>query len=297
MSKYKNNPKAKRFYWLKLKNDFFEQKEIKLLRKVAGGDTFTIIYLKMLLKSLKDDGCLFFESIGENFVEELSLDIDEDVENVGLTINFLQKKGLLEILDEDTFFLNRVPEMVGSESFSTERVRRHREKKILNAEETKKLHCNTDETHMKHDVTKSKSIVEQELYLEKKLEREQEQQQHKEKEQDIQLNQHTEKRERTAHVDAFENSLNFIECTELYENEFGELGKIDKNTLERLGKTYGIEFLYEAILKAVSRDDVKTPLGYITYLLREWHQKGFTSVEDIELEQEEFNEQFEDNST
>lgn len=94
-------------------------------------------------------------------------------------------------------------------------------------------------------------------------------------------------------TDAFENSLNFIDCTDLYENEFGELGRIDKNTLERLGGNYGIDFLYEAILKAISRDDVKTPLGYITYLLKEWQQKGFTSVEEIELEQEEFNEQFE----
>ena len=40
---------AKRYYWLKLPDGFFRQKAIKKLRKIAGGDTYTIIYLKMLL--------------------------------------------------------------------------------------------------------------------------------------------------------------------------------------------------------------------------------------------------------
>ena len=38
----------KRYFWLKLHKDFFKRKEIKRLRKIAGGDTYTIIYLEML---------------------------------------------------------------------------------------------------------------------------------------------------------------------------------------------------------------------------------------------------------
>ena len=41
----------KKYYWLKLKEDFFRDKKIKKLRKIAGGDTYTIIYLKYLSKS------------------------------------------------------------------------------------------------------------------------------------------------------------------------------------------------------------------------------------------------------
>ena len=47
---------GKRYYWLKLPDDFFRQKPIKKLRRIAGGDTYTIIYLKMLLVSLKNEG-------------------------------------------------------------------------------------------------------------------------------------------------------------------------------------------------------------------------------------------------
>ncbi|WP_286011884.1 phage replisome organizer N-terminal domain-containing protein [Weissella paramesenteroides] len=41
----------KKFFWIKLKQDFFNDPYIKLLRRMAGGDTYTIIYLEMLVKS------------------------------------------------------------------------------------------------------------------------------------------------------------------------------------------------------------------------------------------------------
>ena len=55
----------KKYYWLKLKNDFFGSKEIKKLRKIAGGDTFTIIYLKMQLLSIKNGGLIKYDRTEE----------------------------------------------------------------------------------------------------------------------------------------------------------------------------------------------------------------------------------------
>ena len=69
---------AKKYYWLQLKEDFFRQKEIKMLRRIAGGDTYTIIYLKIMLMSLKDEGKILYEGIGSNFAEEIALEIDEE---------------------------------------------------------------------------------------------------------------------------------------------------------------------------------------------------------------------------
>lgn len=149
MSEYENNPKNKRYYWLQLKTDFFEQKEIKLLRKIAGGDTYTVIYLKMLLASLKDEGRLYFESIGDDFSEEIALLIDEDTENVEITLQFLKAKKLMEVVENDEYYLNRVPELIGSEAYSTARSRRHRERKKaqeLLQENEEALQCNSEET-------------------------------------------------------------------------------------------------------------------------------------------------------
>ena len=95
----------KRFYWLKLSDDFFRQKEIKQLRRIAGGDLYTIIYLKMLLCSMDTGGKLYYEGISDDFASELALDIDEEVENVRVTIQFLISKGILieTTVDDEVF--------------------------------------------------------------------------------------------------------------------------------------------------------------------------------------------------
>lgn len=106
----------KRFYWLKLKEDFFSDKRIKKLRKIAGGDTYTIIYLKMQLESLKNNGVLIFEGVEETFAEEISLVIDEDVENVKVTIAFLLDNNLLVEYKENEFALPETQELIGTET-------------------------------------------------------------------------------------------------------------------------------------------------------------------------------------
>jgi predicted phage replisome organizer len=117
---------AKKYYWLKLKADFFTSRAMKKLRKIAGGDTYTIIYLKLQLLSLKDEGLLFYEGIEPTFYEEMALALDEDAENVRATMLFLQSMGLLSENNEHEYLLTDVPYLIGGESESAERVRRHR---------------------------------------------------------------------------------------------------------------------------------------------------------------------------
>ena len=99
---------AKKYYWLKLRNDWFGDKRIKKLRSIAGGDT----YLKMQLLSLKNEGKLFFEGVEDDFVSELALDLDEEVENVKITVSFLMKIGMLELNNTDEYLLTEVPETI-----------------------------------------------------------------------------------------------------------------------------------------------------------------------------------------
>ena len=139
----------KRYYWLKLKDDFFRQKEIKQLRKIAGGEVFIIIYLKMLLRSLKDDGKLYYEGIEENFPAELALDIDEDVENTKMTVSYLQAKGILIQSSVDEYELLTAGELTGSEGYSAERMRHLRGKKLLAS------HSDAPVTHSDAPVTAS----------------------------------------------------------------------------------------------------------------------------------------------
>ena len=126
----------KRYYWLRLKEDFFKSKEMKKLRRIAGGDTYTIIYLKMQLASIKNDGVLHYDGLEDEFYKELALDIDEDEENVKVAVAFLIRYGLLITQDNIDFSMPLVRECIGSETSSTIRARRHRDKQ-------KALQCNT----------------------------------------------------------------------------------------------------------------------------------------------------------
>ena len=121
----------KRYYWLKLSEDFFRQKEIKKLRRIAGGDTYTVIYLKMLLRSMEDGGKLYYEGYESDFASELALDIDENVENVKMTVAFLIANGILHENTASEFEITTAREMVGSEGGSARRMRKMRAVKAI----------------------------------------------------------------------------------------------------------------------------------------------------------------------
>ncbi len=66
-----------KFYWLKLDRNFFQQKEIKKLRRIASGDTYVILYMKMLLLTLDSEGKLYFDGVENDLAGEITLQLDE----------------------------------------------------------------------------------------------------------------------------------------------------------------------------------------------------------------------------
>lgn len=146
-----------RYYWLKFREDFFNSKRIKKLRAMAGGDTYLVIYLKMQLKALKTGGILEFTGVEDEFADELALDLDENPNDVRVTLMFLLQYGLCECSDNVHYYLPWVSENTGSEADSTHRVRAYRERKALpqTADVTK---CNADVTSCNVEKEKEKEI-------------------------------------------------------------------------------------------------------------------------------------------
>ena len=155
---------SKRYFWLKLKNDFFSQKEIKMLRRIAGGDTYTIIYLKMLLKSLKNDGKIYYDGIADNMIEEIALDIDEDVDNVQITFNFLMNKNLIRFSEDDEINMENIASMIGSETDAARRKRKQRKR------EQKRLECDNVTVESQPSHTEIVKEIEKEIELDKEKE-------------------------------------------------------------------------------------------------------------------------------
>ena len=156
----------KRYYWIKLKEEFFTDKRIKRLRRISGGDTYTIIYLKLLLLSLKDEGKLYYDGVESDFIKELALTIDETDDDVMVTVNYLINQGLLEVVTEnDEYYLTEIPSLIGSETASTRRSRKSRELKMLQ--------CNTNATH-KQQKCNGEIEIEKEIDIELEKEGEKE---------------------------------------------------------------------------------------------------------------------------
>lgn len=130
----------KRYFWMKLQHDFFSSKRMKKLRRLSAD--YMIIYLKMQLLSIKNNGYLTFDGVENSFEEELATDLDENVDQVRLTIAFLMQYKLMETSDNIRYFLPYAAENTGSETASARRVRDYRERQ-------KALHCNTDVTEVK----------------------------------------------------------------------------------------------------------------------------------------------------
>lgn len=153
----------KKYYWLKLKEDFFDDKYIKALRKLPDGEALVIVYLKMQLKSLKTEGFIQYDHILPSAEEELALVLDENVNIVRLTLNAIVNMGLVERWENDTLYMVAMQNLIGSETAAAERVRKHRQKQKMLQCNTKVTKCNTYIEIEKREKTKE---IEQDIEIE-----------------------------------------------------------------------------------------------------------------------------------
>ena len=150
----------KRFFWLKLRETFFNETYIKAMRTFKGGDSLVLTYLEMALYSLKSNGIIERGELTPSLADEISIAINEPVVRVKKTIELLTKARVAE-LDGDRLYLTEMMKLMGSESTSAERMRRLRTRK---SEELPPSQCDTAVTS---PVTKS---VTTEIELEKETE-------------------------------------------------------------------------------------------------------------------------------
>ena len=128
----------KKYYWLKLKDDFFERDEIKIIESQKNGKDYINFYLKLLLKSVKTEGTLRFKDAIPYNLDMLSTITNCNIDTVNTSINTFISLGLMEKWEDGTFYMLEVQNMVGSETSSAARVRKHRLKN------TKPLQCNNN---------------------------------------------------------------------------------------------------------------------------------------------------------
>lgn len=166
-------PSNKKYYWLKLHSDFFDDPIIDIMSSLPDGDKVQLIYIKLLLKSLKENGYICLPGLLPTMEEELAKFLGQDVTITKYALDVLERANLLERGSGDwDLCMTKLPEMVGSETIAASRMRNLREKRALEAEQKKALPdkgnivttCSSDVTESYQDVSKR--------YLEKEIETE-----------------------------------------------------------------------------------------------------------------------------
>lgn len=125
---------AKKFYWMKLREDFFDDDAMEWLEEQPKGKEYALFYLKLCLKSLKTNG-LLIRTVGTLLVPYDTVKLADitktDFDTVVVAMELLKNIGLVEILEGGEICIPRMEEMIGSETDKASIMRRIREQKKL----------------------------------------------------------------------------------------------------------------------------------------------------------------------
>jgi predicted phage replisome organizer len=149
----------KRYYWIKLKTDFFNQDTIDFLLSQKNGCQYIVLYQMLCLNTANNEGKLA-TNVGEMIVP---YDVNKivrdtkyfDFDTVTVALELFKKLGLVYEEQDNILRITNFDEMVGSETSSAKRVREHRERKKL-------LQCNNDVTQ---EIEKDKEIEKRDKIL------------------------------------------------------------------------------------------------------------------------------------
>ncbi len=118
----------KKYYYLKLKENFFEREEITVIESMQNGYKYSNILLKMYLKSLKREGKLMVTDCIPYNLQSLAAVLGHDQDTVNSAINLFKDFKLIEILDNGQIYMNEIQNFVGLSSTEADRKREYRAK-------------------------------------------------------------------------------------------------------------------------------------------------------------------------
>lgn len=133
MAKYDST----KFYWLQLREDFFDEDAIDWLEEQPNGKEYSLFYLKLCLKSLRTNGVLI-RRVGNMLVPYDHVKLGEltktPSDTVMVAMQLLLKIGLVKTLENGELYITQVENMIGSQSksaFKKQQQRLHAKSKIL----------------------------------------------------------------------------------------------------------------------------------------------------------------------
>lgn len=250
----------KKYYYMRLKENFFDSDEMIILENMDNGDgiIYSNILLKLYLRSLKYEGRLMFNERIPFNPQMLSTIVRHPVGVVEKALKAFVDLGLVEVMDNGAIYMLDIQNFIGKTTTEADRIKAYRSKinkeKGLVSNDTQKLVQMYD-----------KSTPELELELE--IERE------------IKIEKEVEASKAASANSDFQNLI------ELYQTNFGIVKPILYDDLKADLEDYGLELIIEAVKRAVKR---QREYGYAQGILKSWNNKGIKTLEQAKAEEVSF---------
>ena len=263
--------KVKKYYWLKLKDDFFEDDTISWVEEQENGKEYILFYLKLCLKSLRTEGSLI-RNVGERLipynVNALAKLTNTNADTVRIAMNLFKDIGLISIHGTGELYLNQINEMIGTETDSAKRKRLQRARESTleithSADDSENVTKDSDEvTNIRDIVTKnSDDFKKSHAHIEIELERDT---RIKELQQEDQKSGSS-----TSDVHLF------------YQQNFGVEPPTILQDIDYWIEDLSAAVVIEALKRAV---EAEKPYSYAKGIMKKWVNKGINTIDQVEQE-------------
>lgn len=153
----------KKYYYLRLKDNFFDSDELKILESMKDGYLYSNILLKLYLRSLKNDGKLVVNERIPYNSEMLASVTGHQVGTIKQALSMFKELGLIEVLENGAIYMLDIQNFIGKGSTEADRQRIY-DRRISEERKQNKL---TQSRNLEEICKKSTPEIEIEIELEK----------------------------------------------------------------------------------------------------------------------------------
>lgn len=249
----------KKYYYLKLRDNFFDNDDIAILESMPDGILYSNILLKLYLRSLKNNGKLMFNDRIPYNAQMLSTITRQPIAVVEKAVGIFKEMGLIEVLDNGAIYMLDIQNFIGSSNTEADRKREYRRKIAL--EKDQKLLG-----HLSGQMS-DEQAPEIEIEIENR---------------DIKENRDIEE------IDSAKDNYHAA-IAGYYQSRIGVL---DGKQFEQLIDYIKFDHMeYELVKLAIDKaaDNSKRNFGYVNSILKNWAQNGIKTTVQQEEEQSNFN--------
>lgn len=272
-----------KYYYMRLKQDFFETEEMIILESMQDGYLYSNILLKLYLRSLKRDGKLMFNDTIPYSAEVLATVTRHSVGTIEKAMAVFQKLGLVEVMDDGAIYMLQIQNFIGKSSTEAERKRRYRDKIKLEKSNNQAVlegvgHSSTIGVGHLSGHSSTRDRDREEIETEEDIELKQE----------LNLDIKTEVEAENRKLSSATADKSDFNIFDYYQNRIGLLDGFQLQQLEGYQVIDGLEpeLIKIAIDKAA--DNSKRSFGYVNSILKSWAQNGIKTVAQQKEEQNNY---------